>query len=161
MLHGGESNNNYVDRDVLETTGQHYGNLFREFSKKSYWDEPLNLLLTQLQRNDISLSPLSDSFVLDAGCGGGRTTVAWKLLGAKACIGVDASPIGVSDAQKRVAQSGIENVEFRVANLLDLPFNDDTFDIVYCNGVLHHTTDWREGIRQILRVLKPNGLGCI
>ena len=38
-----------------------------------------------------------------------------------------------------------------------LPFDDDTFDLVYANGVIHHTPNSRQAVAEILRVLKPGG----
>lgn len=42
-----------------------------------------------------------------------------------------------------------------------LPFDDDAFDIVYSNGVLHHTDDTEKAIAEALRVLKPDGQAVI
>lgn len=42
-----------------------------------------------------------------------------------------------------------------------LPFADDTFDIVYSNGVLHHTADTEQAIAEVKRVLKPGGKAVI
>ncbi len=43
----------------------------------------------------------------------------------------------------------------------NLPFGDNTFDIVYSNGVLHHTTDTEKAIAEVRRVLKPGGRAVI
>ena len=50
---------------VETVTGEHYGNLFREFSQESYWDEPVRLLRTRLERNDIDVRRLAGRAVLD------------------------------------------------------------------------------------------------
>src|SRR5205085_940054 len=44
-------------------------------------------------------------------------------------------------------------------NVLDLPFENDSFDVVFSNGALHHTRDWRAGLAEQVRVLRPGGLG--
>ncbi|HEX3008279.1 MAG TPA: class I SAM-dependent methyltransferase [Bacteroidales bacterium] len=148
-------------QDIEKITGSHYGNLFRNFSDKSYWQEPTQLLKTRLERNGINLNRLADCLVLDAGCGGGRYTVAWKQLGAASVIGVDISDIGIADAEKRVEIAGIRGVTFRAENVLSLSFPDNTFDVVFSNGVLHHSTDWKQGIRELVRVLRPGGWGWL
>lgn len=147
--------------DVREQTGRHYGKLFRDFSPTSYWDEPKRLLSDRLERNGIEVATIQGKSLVDLGCGGGRYTVAWKLLGVGSAVGVDASSIGISDARCRVAEAEIEGVEFREASVLDLPFQDNSFDIAFSNGVLHHTTDWQRGLREMLRVLKPGGMGWL
>ena len=153
-----------VDRDsrsVAEITGEHYGRLFKEFSSTSYWDEPVRLLRQRLERNEIAPQNWEGGRLLDAGCGGGRYTVAWRMLRAGHVVGVDVSEVGVGDARERVRQAGIDGVEFETGDVLDLPFDADSFDAVFSNGVLHHTVDWRRGIREVVRVLKPGGFGWL
>lgn len=149
------------NRDLKEITGEHYGRLFKEFSSLSYWDEPVRLLKTRLERNSIEISALDQKEVLDAGCGGGRYTAAWRILGAKRAVGVDASQIGIQDSRKRARAADLSNVAFERANALDLPFADSSFDIVFSNGVLHHSEDWQRGVSELIRVLKPGGLGWL
>lgn len=45
------------------------------------------------------------------------------------------------------------------ADILDLPFNDNSFDIVICNHVLEHIIDDKKAMQELYRVLKPNGMG--
>ena len=59
------------------TTGEHYGRLFVEFSAATYVTEARELLRLRLERNGLDISPLPDSTVLDASCGGGRYSAAW------------------------------------------------------------------------------------
>lgn len=146
---------------VETVTGDHYGKLFEAFSSPSYWDEPRKLLGDRLERNGISSSTWAGKTVLDAGCGGGRYSVAWKLLGAASVIGIDLSKPGLADARARVQAAGIDGVQFQESTVLQLPFPDNEFDVVYSNGVLHHTVDWETGTKELVRVLKPNGLGWL
>jgi ubiquinone/menaquinone biosynthesis C-methylase UbiE len=147
------------NEEVKSHTGQHYGNLFKEFDHKSYFEEARNLLETRLIRNGVVIGNKENLNLLDQGCGGGRYATAWRLLGISKVIGIDFSDTGLSDAKSRVELAGIDNVEFVKGSVLNMPFKDDTFDIVYSNGVLHHTEDWRKGIKEQLRVMKTGGLG--
>ncbi|HKZ00870.1 MAG TPA: class I SAM-dependent methyltransferase, partial [Pyrinomonadaceae bacterium] len=146
---------------VRTITGKHYGKLFAGFSDGSFWEEPLRLLSVRLERNGIALRELQGRNVLDAGCGGGRYTVAWRMLTAASAIGLDASEIGIADARRRVDAQNLKGVQFEQGNVLDLPFRSESFDVVFSNGVLHHTTDWRRGVRELVRTLKPAGLGWL
>jgi SAM-dependent methyltransferase len=146
---------------VRHTTSEHYGELFQAFSNGSYWEEPARLVRDRLDRNGIVLEKLSGKALLDAGCGGGRYTVAWRLLGVGQAIGLDASVTGITDARRRVRNSGLEGVSFEVGDVLALPFADNSVDIVFSNGVLHHTTAWARGVSEIVRVLRPGGFGWL
>jgi SAM-dependent methyltransferase len=146
---------------VEQVTGEHYGRLFREFDAASFASEPLRLLRERLSRNEVPLPELAASCVLDAGCGGGRYTVAWHLLGAREVLGVDISEPGIADANKRVTAMKVPRVTFRTVDVVDLPLESDRFDIVFSNGVLHHTRDWSRGIENLVRVLKTGGLGWL
>lgn len=150
-----------VQAPVEQVTGEHYGRLFEAFSPESYWEEPTRILKQRLERNGVDCSQFGDKEVLDAGCGGGRYTVAWKLLGAKSATGFDVSTTGLADARARVEKAGVKQVQFEQGNVLELPYPADRFDVVYSNGVLHHTVDWQKGIHEIVRVLKPGGLGWL
>lgn len=151
----------HAGTEIKDVTGDHYGNLFKQFSDLSYWDEPVKLLRERLERNGFSQGDFEGNHVLDAGCGGGRYSVAWRLLGAGTVVGLDVSPINVEDANRRVQASGVEGVTFKEGDVLGMPFADDEFDIVFSNGVLHHTTEWETGVDELVRVLKPGGLGWL
>lgn len=145
--------------DTIEAvTGNHYCNLFKAWDDEHYFQEAADLLATRLIRNDIDLGRISDWNVLDAGCGGGRYSAAWSKLGAKSVTGLDFSEENIATARERVR---LNNVTFKHGNVLDIPFEDNSFDVVFCNGVLHHTPDWRRGAGEIVRVLKPGGLGWL
>lgn len=149
------------DGDIAAITGEHYGRLFREFSSMSYFDEPSSLLRARLNRNDIDPARWSRCSVLDAGCGGGRYTVAWRMLGARQVVGVDLSESGIADARRRVAKAHINGVQFGPGDVLALPYDANRFAVVFSNGVLHHTVDWRAGVAELVRVLAPAGLGWL
>jgi SAM-dependent methyltransferase len=146
---------------VERITGEHYGNLFKGFSPDAYWRETEQLLSTRLMRNGVELSAINARSMLDAGCGGGRYTAAWRRIGARPAVGIDISPLNVADARARAAAAGIDYLSYEEGNVLELPFADHRFDIVFSNGVLHHTRDWRQGIVELVRVLKPGGLGWL
>lgn len=146
---------------VEKTTGEHYGRLFREFDAQSFAAEPARLLRERLTRNSVKLPDLAQARVLDAGCGGGRYSFAWHLLGAREVVGVDLSEPGIADARARVAAAKVESVRFEHMDVVDLPVPADSFDIVFSNGVLHHTRDWQRGVHGLVRALKAGGTGWL
>ena len=58
---------------------------------------------------------------------------------------------------KKKNYKNAKNLYFKKENILDLSFKDNTFDVVFCNGVLHHTSNLKKGISEIIRVCKPGG----
>jgi ubiquinone/menaquinone biosynthesis C-methylase UbiE len=152
-------------RDEFDTvehaTGEHYGELFSEFDEYHYFEEPYELLLRRFERNNVPVSDFKGKKALDAGCGGGRYTIALKKLGFAEVVGVDISEVGLETCRKRLVEKGIGGVLYKEGNVLELPFGDATFDFVFSNGVLHHTKDMVKGIHELLRVLKPMGQGFL
>jgi len=47
------------------------------------------------------------------------------------------------------------------ADILDLPFEDNTYDVIICNHVLEHIVDDRKAMSELYRVMKPNGWGIV
>lgn len=93
---------------------------------------------------------------LDAGCGTGVCSLALSGYSDRV-TSVDISKDCLITAQKLALQTNIDNIEFIQASLLSLPFENNTFDLVYCWGVAHHTADPRKAIRELSRVLAPGG----
>ncbi|BAZ04155.1 class I SAM-dependent methyltransferase [Calothrix sp. NIES-3974] len=97
--------------------------------------------------------------ILDAGCGTGYKSLALALAnpGAK-IIGVDISPESIVFAQKRLQYHGINNVEFHVGLLEELPKLGMEFDYINCDDVLYLLPDPVAGLRGMQSVLKPEGI---
>ncbi len=101
--------------------------------------------------------------VLDLGAGGGFDCfVAGPKVGAAGrVIGVDMTPDMVSKARRNIAsysaQSGLNNVEFRLGEIENLPVADGSVDVVISNCVLNLSPDKPRVWKEIARVLKPGG----
>ncbi len=98
---------------------------------------------------------------LDAGCGGGRGTLFMLQNGAVSVTSFDFSARNVETTKRNAAKFGFTNVEVQQGTLEQLPFADDTFDVVWCNGVLQHAAHPDLCLDQITRVLKPGGRAWI
>jgi arsenite methyltransferase len=98
------------------------------------------------------------TYVLEVGCGTGATAryLAQKL-GCR-IMGVDIRQSMIDQARERVARAGVEpQVEFRVADATDLPFEDATFDVVLVESVTTFIEDKAAALGEYSRVLKPGG----
>src|SRR6478735_1265247 len=97
--------------------------------------------------------------VLEIGCGLGTDGAQFAKAGAD-YTGVDLTQAAIDLARTRFEVSGLKG-EFRVADAENLDFADDTFDLVYSHGVLHHTPDTARAIAEVHRVLKPGGRAVV
>jgi ubiquinone/menaquinone biosynthesis C-methylase UbiE len=97
--------------------------------------------------------------VLEIGCGIGTDGAQFARAGAD-YTGIDLTEAAINLARTRFAVSGLKG-EFRVSDAEQLDFGDDTFDVVYSHGVLHHTPDIEAAVSEIHRVLKPGGRAMI
>lgn len=95
--------------------------------------------------------------MLDCGFGGtGWALELFARAGARKVSGIDLNPRWRELHSQRLAHFGVP-LDLRTGSVLELPFESNSFDYVHCNGVLHHTVDWKKGISEATRVLKPGG----
>jgi SAM-dependent methyltransferase len=101
--------------------------------------------------------PVGEGRILDVGCGTGEITarLAGKF-GDASLVGIDLEEPHLVRARERCSPYG-SRVEFRVADALDLPFDDACFDLVVCRHLLQAVPDARRVLTEIERVLRPGG----
>lgn len=142
--------------NVLETaTSNLYSELWKEFKGETLTVEGPSLLAKRIPAAIID-SSIKGKKVLDMGCGSGRYTLGIGLAGAREVTGVDFQAKAFQ-ASARIAAEQKLPIEFREANVHQLPFEEHSFDYVFCNGVLHHTSSIEKGMAELRRVLKPTG----
>jgi ubiquinone/menaquinone biosynthesis C-methylase UbiE len=97
--------------------------------------------------------------VLEIGPGNGTYTLgaAQRVGLAGKVIAIDIEPKMIDRVLKRIETEGINNVEARVADAYDLPFEDASFDLIYMIAVINEIPDIPKALREFYRVLKPNG----
>jgi ubiquinone/menaquinone biosynthesis C-methylase UbiE len=93
--------------------------------------------------------------VLEVGIGLATDFVRFVRAGANA-TGIDLTEAAVAAARERLEQEGL-SADVLVADAESLPFSDESFDVVYSYGVLHHTPHPAAALREIHRVLRPGG----
>lgn len=93
--------------------------------------------------------------VLDYCCGLGMTSLNLAKLGAKV-FGIDISANEVETAKKLLQDNGFEDATFVVGDAENSPFESNKFDVVVCNGVLHHL-DVSKAWPELARIIKKDG----
>jgi 2-polyprenyl-3-methyl-5-hydroxy-6-metoxy-1,4-benzoquinol methylase len=106
------------------------------------------------KRYEFALPLCAGKEVLDAGCGAGYGSA---LLGgaARRVVGVDRDEAAVAYARDRYAG---ENVSFQIGDLVELGFEDDSFDVVCAFEVIEHLPDAARHLAEAARVLRPDGV---
>ena len=96
--------------------------------------------------------------VLNVGCGIGISCAYIAKKHGCRVVGVDISEKMIEWSHKRAHEERVEDkVEFRVADVLDLPFDDDRFDAVLVESVIAFVDDRARAVRECIRVTRPGG----
>jgi carbamoyltransferase len=94
--------------------------------------------------------------VLEVGCGTGQLSnflgvSCRRVIGADLCL----NSLRLASSFRR--KQGLNRVRFVQANLFRPPFRNGQFDVVLCNGVLHHTSYPQRGFEQLVSLVRPGG----
>lgn len=139
-------------KETLSSPGVHQGweTKFRTSGNKKFFEQVFDEI-------SAALGTAEGTTLLDAGCGS-----CWHAM-RLADRGYDVTAIDYSDHVIREAKDRVESLGYQDKimvqknDLLDLSFEDESFDYVFCWGVLMHIPDIRRAISELSRVVKPGG----
>lgn len=103
------------------------------------------------------VSPGADWQGLDVATGGGHTALVFAPH-VKLMIASDLTQEMLDQVDMQVKEKGLANVETRIADAENLPFEDGLFDLVTCRIAPHHFPDIPKFVDEVSRVLKPGGV---
>ncbi len=141
--------------------GAKYGRKY-EFATRAFFDE---VERHRYQEYAPWMPPLmgfdrfAGAHLLEVGCGMGTDLLQFARGGAH-CTGLDLTLRSIELSRLHFALYD-QRARFLLADGERLPFVDQSFDVVYSNGVLHHTPDTARAVREIHRVLRPGGLALV
>ena len=96
--------------------------------------------------------------IIDVGCGIGGSTLHLAQKFSSKATGITLSPVQASRAKERATEAGLDSrVQFEVANALEMPFEDNSFDLVWSLESGEHMPDKTKFLQECYRVLKPGG----
>jgi SAM-dependent methyltransferase len=107
------------------------------------------------------IAPRTGLNVLDVGCGtGDLLRLLAPLVAPGRAVGLDLSETMIAEAVQR---SGVDspNVSFRLGSVLELPFEDSSFDRITATQLLLHVPDPLKALAEMKRVLAPEGILCV
>lgn len=122
---------------------------YEEIEKDRYKKEPEILEFADFKSG-------KDKKVLEIGIGAATDFLQWARNGAK-LYGIDLTPEAVKYAEKRLELYNLKAVDIKVSDAENLDFESNFFDIVYSWGVIHHSPNTIQALKEIIRVLKPGG----
>lgn len=143
---------------------QYCREMFNDFSTQdtahaiSGWSSHgLRLRMEAYQRVLSTLNLTPEELLLDLGCGAGAYS---RILGAGGfhVVGCDYAWLVAAQARKRTSGG---NVDFIAGDASNLPFTNNLFDHVVCVGLFQSLHEHHEAMREIHRVLKPDGVLCL
>ena len=110
--------------------------------------------------NPHAVAPLvAGETVVDIGCGAGTDLLlaARKVGPSGKAIGVDMTPAMAEKTRAGARAMGLDNVEVRIGDALELPVESGSIDVVISNGVINLTPDKDRAYAEAFRILKPGG----
>ena len=116
-------------------------------------EKATNQIYVQLLDNQISYT----GKILEVGCGTGQLSNLLAMTKTRTVFGADLSINSLKLADKFREKNRIRNLKFIQMNLFQPVFKAEMFDVVICNGVLHHTSDPFTGFQSISKLVKKGG----
>jgi ubiquinone/menaquinone biosynthesis C-methylase UbiE len=90
----------------------------------------------------------------------GADHAQWAKSTTKSLSGIDLTPRAVQHTVERLAKYGLKS-DVQVGDAEKLHFADDSFDLIYSWGVLHHSPNTQQAFEEVLRILRPGGVARI
>lgn len=100
---------------------------------------------------------MSQGLALEIGCGRGvGVEIILDIFGAQRVDAFDFDSHMLALARQRLATRG-KNVHLWTGDVTKISSTDNRYDAVFDFGVIHHVSNWRDGLKEVHRVLKPEG----
>ena len=95
--------------------------------------------------------------ILEVGCGTGQLSVYFSIGNNNLIVAMDATLESLIVAEKFSRKNSINNISFLNADIFEDVLQDEYFDFIWCNGVLHHTKNPYEAFKVVSKSLKKKG----
>jgi ubiquinone/menaquinone biosynthesis C-methylase UbiE len=130
------------------------------WAERLWVNSPLRFLIQQKEtrffRRLRNLDP--GTRCLEIGCGhGAGAKIILDIFQPARLDGLDVDPFMIGLASRRQRKGTGRRLRFLVGDAQNLPYVDGSMDAVFNFGIIHHLENWRQGIREIARVLRSGG----
>ncbi len=163
------SNNLYQDiREFYDASSGLWENIWGEHMHHGYYGRNGNYKLDRRQAQIELIEELLlwagyneqnvPQNIIDVGCGIGGSTLHLAQKFGSTATGITLSPVQASRAKERAVEASLDSrVRFEVANALEMPFADHSFDLLWSLESGEHMPDKAKFLQECYRVLKPGG----
>ncbi|MDJ1471638.1 class I SAM-dependent methyltransferase [Xanthocytophaga flava] len=141
---------------------------YKELVEKAYLEEDLNLNLTRFRQSEEFIETLrllreyapQGKKILDVGAGNGISSIAFALEGYEVMViePDQSETVGAGAIRKLAKHHSLANVEVHTVYGEGIPFNSESFDIVYARQMMHHAHNLDQFTAEVYRVLKLQGI---
>ncbi len=132
---------------------------FKEFFSKnadSYANSESHKKGGDLLQLVTEITPSRTDVAIDLASGTGFTAVGLSPHVSRV-VAFDGTKEMLDKARALAEENGIENIEFAIGDVMQLPYGDNTFDVATCRRAAHHFTDKKKFLAETFRVLKKGG----
>ena len=147
--------------DQLMQVGRRVRRFYEECSFPGYEELETPYDLVEKARRGLYANLLDEQLplgvkILDAGCGTGQLAMFLSMTN-RTVVGIDFSFTSLKKGHDFQQRFGLRDVHFVQTDLFHLGLRAESFDYVFCNGVLHHTADAYGGFQELFRLVKQGG----
>ncbi|MEZ4752939.1 MAG: class I SAM-dependent methyltransferase [Bdellovibrionota bacterium] len=152
-----QATSDILEKDLAQQTKILFEEAWTVYDKDTY-EHSVQLIRDRLTASGFDADFFKGKTCFDGGCGTGRFALAMAELGAEKVVGVDMGGESLDFARERAKEYGLSTVEFIEydVTLLD-KWEDQSFDFVVSNGVLHHSVETERGLQEHFRITKIGG----
>ena len=105
---------------------------------------------------------ISSGKALEIGCGPGHLGTSLAAVSESTVYALDVSPDMIQTCTERITEKGLsKKVIPTLGDVCEIPFDDETFDVVFSRGSWFFWEDLSKGLKEIYRVLKPGGVSYV
>lgn len=136
-----------------------FSDVWLDMTDDIYFDQSYEFTRERFEKSGFDpVEVFRNKVVVDAGCGSGKFSAAIARFGAAKVIGLDIGQRGLDFAKKQAGKVSYgDRLDYRFGSLLDMPLEDQSVDMVWSNGVIHHTLGYETCLKEFHRVIKPGG----
>jgi ubiquinone/menaquinone biosynthesis C-methylase UbiE len=136
-----------------------FSDVWVQMTDDIYFEQSYQYTKERFEKNGLDPTKVfGGKICVDAGCGSGKFSAALGRFGAAKVIGLDIGEKGLAFARAQAAKVPYgDRLEYRYGSLFEIPMENQSVDVVWSNGVIHHTLNYEGCLSEFARILKPGG----